>query len=74
MERESQLIEKSKELIATLDKLFSSEEYSLLEVVYVISMTLYIFFRVNDIKEDDFIKAFYSAKDHFEIKDNQVQA
>ena len=74
MERESQLIEKSKELIATLDKLFSSEEYSLLEVVYIISMTLYIFFRVNDIKEDDFIKAFYSAKDNFENKDNEVQA
>ena len=74
MERESQLIEKSKELIATLNKLFSSEEYSLIEVVYVISMTLYIFFRVNGIKEDDFIKAFYSAKDHFENKDNEVQA
>lgn len=74
MERESQLIEKSKELIATLDKLFSSEEYSLLEVVYVISTTLYIFFRVNGIKEDDFIKAFYSAKDHFKNKDNEVQA
>ena len=72
MEREKQLIKKSKELITTLDKLFSSEEYSLLEVIYIISMTLYIFFRVNGIKEDDFIKAFYSAKDHF--KNNEVQA
>lgn len=72
MERESQLIKKSKELITTLDKLFSSEEYSLLEVIYIISMTLYIFFRVNGIKEDDFIKAFYSAKDHF--KNNEIQA
>ena len=71
MERESQLIKKSKELITTLDKLFSSEEYSLLEVIYIISMTLYIFFRVNGIKEDDFIKAFYSAKDHF--KNNEIQ-
>ena len=72
MERESQLITKSKELITTLDKLFSSEEYSLLEVIYIISMTLYIFFRVNGIKEDDFIKTFYSAKDHF--KNNEIQA
>lgn len=72
MERESQLIKKSKELITTLDKLFSSEEYSLLEVIYIISMTLYIFFRVSGIKEDDFIKAFYSAKDHF--KNNEIQA
>ena len=72
MEREKQLIKKSKELITTLDKLFSSEEYSLLEVIYIISMTLYIFFRVNGIKEDDFIKAFYSAKDHF--KNNEIQA
>ena len=72
MEREKQLIKKSKELMTTLDKLFSSEEYSLLEVIYIISMTLYIFFRVNGIKEDDFIKAFYSAKDHF--KNNEVQA
>ena len=72
MEREKQLIKKSKELIATLDKLFSSEEYSLLEVIYIISMTLYIFFRVNGIKEDDFIKTFYSAKDHF--KNNEIQA
>lgn len=72
MERESQLIKKSKELITTLDKLFSSEEYSLLEVIYIISMTLYIFFRVNGIKEDDFIKIFYSAKDHF--KNNEIQA
>lgn len=72
MEREKQLIKKSKELITTLDKLFSSEEYSLLEVIYIISMTLYIFFRVSGIKEDDFIKAFYSAKDHF--KNNEIQA
>lgn len=72
MEREKQLIKKSKELITTLDKLFSSEEYSLLEVIYIISMTLYIFFRANGIKEDDFIKAFYSAKDHF--KNNEIQA
>ena len=72
MEREKQLIKKSKEFITTLDKLFSSEEYSLLEVIYIISMTLYIFFRVNGIKEDDFIKAFYSAKDHF--KNNEIQA
>ena len=72
MEREKQLINKSKELITTLDKLFSSEEYSLLEVIYIISMTLYIFFRANGIKEDDFIKAFYSAKDHF--KNNEIQA
>lgn len=72
MEREKQLIKKSKELITTLDKLFSSEEYSILEVIYIISMTLYIFFRVSGIKEDDFIKAFYSAKDHF--KNNEIQA
>ena len=72
MEREKQLIKKSKELITTLDKLFSSEEYSLLEVIYIISMTLYIFFRASGIKEDDFIKAFYSAKDHF--KNNEIQA
>ena len=73
METESQLIKKSKELIATLDKLFSSEEYSLIEVIYVISMTLYIFFRVNGIKEEDFVKALYSAKDHFS-NNNEVQA
>lgn len=74
METESQLIRKSKELIAVLDKLFNSGEYSLLEVIYVISMTLYIFFRVNGIKEEDFVKALYSAKDHFSNNNNEVQA
>ena len=74
MERESQLIKKSKELIATLDKLFSSEEYSLIEVIYIISMTLYIFLKVNGIKEEDFVKALYSAKDHFSNNNNEVQA
>ena len=72
MERESQLIKKSKELMATLDKLFSSEEYSLLEVIYIISMTLYIFLKVNGIKEEDFVKALYSSRDHF--NNNEVQA
>lgn len=72
MEREKQLIKKSKELMATLDKLFSSEEYSLLEVIYIISMTLYIFFKVNGIKEEDFVKALYSSRDHF--NNNEVQA
>ena len=72
MEREKQLIKKSKELITTLDKLFSSEEYSLLEVIYIISMTLYIFFKVNGIKEEDFVKALYSSREHF--NNNEVQA
>lgn len=72
MEREKQLIKKSKELMTTLDKLFSSEEYSLLEVIYIISMTLYIFFKVNGIKEEDFVKALYSSRDHF--NNNEVQA
>lgn len=72
MEREKQLIKKSKELMATLDKLFSSEEYSLLEVIYIISMTLYIFFKVNGIKEEDFVKSLYSSRDHF--NNNEVQA
>ena len=72
MEREKQLIKKSKELMATLDKLFSSEEYSLLEVIYIISMTLYIFFKVNGIKEEDFVKALYSSRGHF--NNNEVQA
>lgn len=72
MEREKQLIKKSKELMATLDKLFSSEEYSLLEVIYIISMTLYIFFKVNGIKEEDFVKALYSSREHF--NNNEVQA
>lgn len=72
MEREKQLIKKSKELMTTLDKLFSSEEYSLLEVIYIISMTLYIFFKVNGIKEEDFVKSLYSSRDHF--NNNEVQA
>ena len=72
MEREKQLIKKSKELMATLDKLFSSEEYSLLEVIYIISMTLYIFFKVNGIKEEDFVKSLYSSRGHF--NNNEVQA
>ena len=58
--------------MATLDKLFSSEEYSLLEVIYIISMTLYIFFKVNGIKEEDFVKSLYSSRDHF--NNNEVQA
>ena len=74
MEREQQLIVKSKELIATLDKLFSSEEYSLLEVIYILSMTLYIFFKVNGIKEEDFVSALYAAKNHFKSQNNEIQA
>ena len=58
--------------MTTLDKLFSSEEYSLLEVIYIISMTLYIFFKVNGIKEEDFVKALYSSREHF--NNNEVQA
>lgn len=74
MEREQQLISKSKELIVTLDKLFSSENYSLLEVIYILSMTLYIYFNVNGIKEEDFVKALYAAKDHFKSQKHEIQA
>ena len=75
MTREQQLIFKSKELIAYIDKLFSSEEYSLLEVIYVLAMTLYIYFNVNGIEEDDFITALKSAENHFKSnKQDEVQA
>ena len=70
MSREKKLIEKSKILISQIDELFKDSDYSLLEVIYVISMTLYIYFDVNGINIEDFIKALYAAGNHFKKQEN----
>ena len=75
MSREIQLIKKSKTLISQIDELFRDSDYSLLEVVYVLSMTLYIYFDVNGINLEDFVKALYAAGNHFKIqKTDEIQA
>ena len=70
MSREKKLIEKSKILISQIDELFKDSDYSLLEVIYVISMTLYIYFNVNGINVEDFVKALYAASNHFKTQEN----
>ena len=75
MSREIQLIKKSKTLISQIDELFRDSDYSLLEVVYVLSMTLYIYFDVNGINLEDFVKALYAAGNHFKTqKTDEIQA
>nr|DAR76347.1 MAG TPA: 50S ribosomal protein L19 [Caudoviricetes sp.] len=38
-------------------------------------MTLYIYFNVNGINVEDFVKALYAAGDHFKKqKNNEIQA
>lgn len=74
MSREKKLIEKSKILISQIDDLFKDSDCSLLEVIYIISMTLYIYFNVNGINVEDFVKALYAAGDHFKKqKNNEIQ-
>ena len=70
MSREKKLIEKSKILISQIDELFKDSDYSLLEVIYVISMTLYIYFNVNGINTEDFVKALYAVDNHFKKQEN----
>lgn len=51
--------------MSQIDELFKDSDYSILEVIYVISMTLYIYFSVNGINIEDFVKALYAAGNHF---------
>lgn len=72
-----ELIELSKKLIAQIDSIFSDNNYSLLDVVYVLSMTLYIFLSANKIPIDTFISVLKSAEEHFNTDkklEDEIQA
>lgn len=75
--KEMELIELSKKLIAQIDGIFSDNKYSLLDVIYVLSMTLYIFLSANKIPIDTFINVLKTAESHFNTDkklDDEIQA